>query len=151
MHTGTAVAWDNRAKQRLWKSRLKVNKKYGQPVQSTGITASSNNNDNNIIIILLLLLLLLLLQKYCEQCGHVILITQTTTTHTTHSAPAKQTSRSTDNDWQWLTDSRRTPDTGMNDSPSSQQPPTSDDAPAQDTGVSRIHLSSAGLERADTT
>ena len=26
-------------------------------------------------------------KKYCEQCGHVIFITQTTTTHTTHSAP----------------------------------------------------------------
>ena len=40
MHTGTAVAWDNKAKQRLWKSRFKVNKKYGRPLQSTGITAS---------------------------------------------------------------------------------------------------------------
>ena len=47
MQTGTAVAWDNRAKQRLRKSRFKVNKKYGRPVQSTGITASNNKNNNN--------------------------------------------------------------------------------------------------------
>ena len=33
----------------------------------------------------------------------------------------------------------------MNDLPSSQQPPTSDDTPARDTGVSRIHLSSVGF------
>ena len=37
----------------------------------------------------------------------------------------------------------------MNDLPSSQQPPTSDATPAQDTGVSRIHLSSVGLEQAN--
>ena len=67
-----------------------------------------------------------------------------TTTHaqphiltTTHSAPPdKQTVRLA-----WLTDSQRTTDTGMNDLPSSQQPPTSDDTPARDTGVLRIHLS----------
>ena len=35
----------------------------------------------------------------------------------------------------------------MNDLPLSQQPPTSDDTPARDTGVSRIHLSSVGLEQ----
>ena len=33
---------------------------------------------------------------------------------------------------------RRTPDTGMNDLPSSQQPPANHATPAQDTGVSRI-------------
>ena len=33
----------------------------------------------------------------------------------------------------------------MNDLPPSQQPPTSDDTPARDTGVSRMHLSSVGL------
>ena len=32
--------WDNRAKQRLEKSGLKVNKKVGQPVRSTNTTAS---------------------------------------------------------------------------------------------------------------
>ena len=48
MHTGTAVAWDNRAKQRLWKSPFKVNKKYGRPVQSTGITASNIYIGSNI-------------------------------------------------------------------------------------------------------
>ena len=46
---------------------------------------------------------------------------------------------------------QRTPDTGMNDLPSSQQPPTSDETPARDTGVSRIHLSSVGLEQTSTT
>ena len=53
---------------------------------------------------------------------------------TTHSAPRNtQTVRLA-----WLTDSRRTPDTGMNDLPSSQQPPTSHDTPARDTGVSTL-------------
>ena len=64
-----------------------------------------------------------------------------TTTHaqphmltTTHSAPRdKQTVRLA-----WLTDSRRTTDTGMNDLPPSQQLPTSDDTPARDTSVSTI-------------
>ena len=66
---------------------------------------------------------------------------------TTHSAPRdKQTVRLA-----CLTDSRRTTDTGMNDLPPSQQPPTSDDTPARDTGVSRIHLSSVGLEQASAT
>ena len=50
-----------------------------------------------------------------------------------------------------LTDSRRTTDTGMNDLPPSQHPPTSDDTPARDTGVSRIHLSSVGLEQTGAT
>ena len=63
---------------------------------------------------------------------------------TTHSAQRdKQKVR--------LTDSRRTPDTGMNDLPPSQQPPTSDDTPARDTGVSIIHLSSVGLEQTSAT
>ena len=34
MHTGTVVAWDNRAKQRLWKSRVKVNKSMGDPCKA---------------------------------------------------------------------------------------------------------------------
>ena len=46
---------------------------------------------------------------------------------------------------------RRTPYTGMNDLPSSQQSPTSEDTPARDTGVSRIHLSSVGLEQTSAT
>ena len=53
---------------------------------------------------------------------------------TTHSATRNtQTVRLA-----WLTDSRRTPDTGMNDLPSSQQLPTSDDTPVRNTGVSTI-------------
>ena len=57
---------------------------------------------------------------------------------TTHSAPRKTTVRLA-----WLTGSRRTPDTGINDLPSSQQPPTSDarSCPGRDTGVLRIHQS----------
>ena len=39
----------------------------------------------------------------------------------------------------------------MNDLPPSQQPPTSDDTPARDTSVSRIHLSSVGLEQTSAT
>ena len=77
-----------------------------------------------------------------------------TTTHakpyiltTTHSALRdKQTIRLPQ-----LIDSRRTTHTGINDLPSSQQPPTSDDAPARDTGVLRIHLSSVGLEQISAT
>ena len=46
---------------------------------------------------------------------------------------------------------QRTPDTGMNDLPSSQQPPTSDATPSRDTGVSRIRLSSVGLEQTSAT
>ena len=46
---------------------------------------------------------------------------------------------------------RRTSDTGMDDLPSSQQLPTSDATPAKDTGVREIHLSSAGLKKANTT
>ena len=53
-------------------------------------------------------------------------------------------------DWHnWLT--HHEPQTGMNDLPSSQQPPTSDGTPAGDTGVSRIHLSSVGLEQTSAT
>ena len=50
MHTGTAVAWDNRAKQRRWKCRFKVNKKYERPVQSTGITANNNTNNSSWMV-----------------------------------------------------------------------------------------------------
>ena len=54
-------------------------------------------------------------------------------------------------DWHDPTDSRRITDTGTNDLPPSQQPPTSDDTLARDTGVSRIHLSSVGLEQISAT
>ena len=46
---------------------------------------------------------------------------------------------------------QRTPDTGMNDLLTSQQPPTSDASPVRDTGVSRIHVSSVGLEQTSAT
>ena len=110
------------------------------------------------IIIIIIIIIIITLQKG-EQRGHIIVI------KTTHIQPPihSHTSSLHDNSFcsaeqttvrpAWVTDSRRTPDTGMNDLPSSQQWHPSEWRPLlPSTALFRgFHLSSAGLEKADNT